>query len=69
MIKRFCDCNGCNREASMTIKAPRNVLRYVKDAHGNTVSMYRNSEVELRETDVCEFHAQILAGCMYEIRE
>lgn len=69
MIKRFCDCNGCSKKATMTIKVPRNIARYAKDPHGNTVSVYRNTEVELRETDVCEFHAKILADCMYEIRE
>ncbi len=67
MTKRFCDCNGCNRKAIMSITAPRTIVQWVVDCHGNKIHKF--SDVKPYETDLCSFHAQLLAGCMYEIEE
>lgn len=65
MIKRFCDCNGCNSKAVVTITIPRNVVNWAKDNHGNVLKKFYS--LELHQTDLCDLHAQMLANNMYEI--
>jgi|GEM_PF-3865726 len=65
MIKRFCDYGGCDREAVTTITAPRNVVKYAKDGHGNV--LHKIHATEQKETDLCSFHAQMIANDLYII--
>ena len=68
MTKRFCDIEGCDDAAYITVQLPRRIKRVITDGHQHPL-MTLPSDIVVRETDLCSFHATQLAALFNELKE